>query len=150
MIEKASSQSDIRKSGLWNVNHTVEKFDISVLELVLVMLADAGYREMAVSPSESHPLKNSNELQNQHRYPTRRLFEISKSPGVELRPCVPLPFKSGHELEALLHENQEVLLDETVFIFSQQPHLDIGHPNLLALDVYDDILSGEISVPTDQ
>jgi len=51
---------------------------------------------------------------------------------------------SERELENLLNANSEMLLDETVLIFSRQPSLEPGLPDLVALDEYGNVIVFEL------
>lgn len=52
--------------------------------------------------------------------------------------------ESEHELEDLLNANQEILLDEKIFVFGRQPSLDPGYPDLLGLDQYGNVVVFEL------
>lgn len=51
---------------------------------------------------------------------------------------------SEEDLEDLLNANPEMLLDETVLIFSRQPSLEPGLPDLVALDQYGNVIVFEL------
>ena len=74
-----------------------------------------------------------------------RLFSTSRAEG---RPVTErrerLQFDGESEMEALLHANPELLLDELVFVFSRQPRLDPGLPDLVALDQYGNVVVFEL------
>ena len=54
------------------------------------------------------------------------------------------PVDTEQELESLLHKNPELLLNEQVFIFSRQPSLDPGLPDLVALDQFGNVTVFEL------
>ncbi|MFC7074699.1 hypothetical protein ACFQJ7_08475 [Halovenus rubra] len=53
-------------------------------------------------------------------------------------------FDTEQELESVLNQNPNVLLGEQIFIFSRQPSLDPGLPDLLGLDQYGNVVVFEL------
>ena len=54
------------------------------------------------------------------------------------------PVDTEQELESILHQSPELLLNEQVFIFSRQPSLDPGLPDLVALDQFGNVVVFEL------
>jgi hypothetical protein len=54
------------------------------------------------------------------------------------------PVDTEQELESILHQNPELLLNEQVLIFSRQPSLDPGVPDLLAFDKFGNVVVIEL------
>jgi hypothetical protein len=69
--------------------------------------------------------------------------EQSTTP-VETVPYERIHFESEFNLEQTLHTTPEALLNEPVFIFSRQPSLDPGLPDLVALDQYGNLIVFEL------
>jgi hypothetical protein len=73
-----------------------------------------------------------------------KLFETISNQTAGLTQLDQRPVKSEYELESLLNQNPAVLLDEPVFIFSRQPSLDPGLPDLVGLDQYGNVIVFEL------
>ena len=54
------------------------------------------------------------------------------------------PVDTEQDLESILHQSPELLLNEQVFIFSRQPSLDPGLPDLVALDQFGNVVVFEL------
>lgn len=54
------------------------------------------------------------------------------------------PVDTEQDLESVLHQSPELLLNEQVFIFSRQPSLDPGLPDLVALDQFGNVVVFEL------
>ena len=54
------------------------------------------------------------------------------------------PVDTEQDLESTLHQSPELLLNEQVFIFSRQPSLDPGLPDLVALDQFGNVVVFEL------
>lgn len=55
-----------------------------------------------------------------------------------------VPFELEGELEELLNANPKLLVDEPIFIFSRQPGLETGIPDLLGIDQYGNVVVFEL------
>jgi len=74
-----------------------------------------------------------------------RLFDVDETTKpVEAEPRERTHFETEFELEQILHAAPEALLDERVFIFSRQPSLDPGLPDLVGLDQYGNVAVFEL------
>ena len=74
-----------------------------------------------------------------------RLYEFDQSTNLtQAKQYNRVHFDTEQELESILNQNQDVLLDEEIFIFSRQPSLDPGLPDLLGLDQYGNIVVFEL------
>jgi hypothetical protein len=74
-----------------------------------------------------------------------RLFDVDQTTmPVQTEPHEQTPFESEFELEQILNAAPEALLDEPVFIFSRQPSLDPGLPDLVGLDQYGNVIVFEL------
>lgn len=65
-----------------------------------------------------------------------RVFETSDEQTDDLAQLDQRPVETEQELESILNQNPDVLLDEQIFVFSRQPSLDPGLPDLVGLDQY--------------
>lgn len=74
-----------------------------------------------------------------------KLFDVDRAETpIEPEQTERSRFESEFELEQVLHATPEALLDERVFVFSRQPSLDPGVPDLLALDRYGNTIVFEL------
>jgi hypothetical protein len=73
-----------------------------------------------------------------------RIFDTSSGQGATLTELDQRSVETEYELETILNQNQEVLLDEQVFIFSRQPSLEPGLPDLVGLDRYGNVIVFEL------
>lgn len=74
-----------------------------------------------------------------------RLFDADRrTTPIEAEPFERSRFESEFELERVLHAAPEALLNEQVFVFSRQPSLDPGLPDLLGLDRYGNTIVFEL------
>jgi hypothetical protein len=73
-----------------------------------------------------------------------RIFETDGEQTAGLTQLDQRPVETEYELESILNQNPEVLLDEQVLIFSRQPSLDPGLPDLVGLDQYGNVVVFEL------
>lgn len=74
-----------------------------------------------------------------------RLFDLDEtSAHPEAAHYAQKQFDSEYELESLLHANQDLLLDEEIFVFNRQPSLNPGKPDLVALDTFGNVVVFEL------
>ncbi|WP_248895336.1 hypothetical protein [Haloplanus halobius] len=73
-----------------------------------------------------------------------RVFETGDGQTVGLTQLDQRPVETEQELESILNQNPDVLLDEPVLIFSRQPSLDPGLPDLVGLDQYGNVIVFEL------
>lgn len=73
-----------------------------------------------------------------------RVFEAGDEQTVGLTQLDQRPVETEQELESILNQNPDVLLDESVFVFSRQPSLDPGLPDLVGLDQYGNVVVFEL------
>lgn len=75
-----------------------------------------------------------------------RVFGLDQATPTTTNELSSSPFQYEAELESLLHQNPQLLLDESILIIGRQVGVDSGILDLLALDQYGNLLIFELKI----